>query len=809
MAVGVELATAYVSIVPSFRGIKKNLENGLSGGAANAAKKIEKPLVEGAKKAANKAAAAANKEFEYGMRPWVQKITSSIQGVFSRVGDGFQGLNMAKSLGANIASKDLEKLEVTTTKVSGSIRNKFGEMGLAVSNAFKSFSTSTAQTDTWGQRIFAAVGRADDAVVRFASNAGSRINSSVGGAFSSLNRNMGAAIGMSDKTAAKFGNMAKSAAGGIALTTASISALTLAAGAATVAVVGIGLAVAGINRLNTLQQANVAFEVMLGSADKAKAVMKDLTAFAQETPFPLDNIASAAKTLKAMGQDTDKLVPTLRAAGDAAAAMGTGAQGMKDISFIMGQIITKGKLEGDEIIQLAERGVNAGAILGNMLKVKSTEVGATFKKMGKSGKEAVDMLVKGIEEGTDGVNGSTAKMGGMLEKFKDTWEGRWSDMKAAFSRLGATIFEPLFVGGQATMAKMSKLMDTVGEKWKDFQKEFKESGASAAFDRLSDAIGKVVRALVPADGGFHNLADQILPAVRMTLNFVSEALEKLARWLDENQWIARALGYALVGLVIVFLLLGLAAFVIIFLLEAISVAMWALIGVITYGLYRAIVWLVENVPILLQTLWEYLKMSFWDLIDIIGEGLEFVWQLFKTALDIVSAIWETTFEILKAVVLTFFYFVTGQWDRIGDAWSNLGDRLGQIWGGVWGNIKDLAADSINFLVSLINGASGQINSLIDAINSIPGINIGSIPDIPKLASGGIATSATTAIVGEGAEPEAIIPLSKLESFVSANGVNNGETQIVINAAGADRHMLALIRSMVRTTGGGSVQKAFG
>ena len=54
----------------------------------------------------------------------------------------------------------------------------------------------------------------------------------------------------------------------------------------------------------------------------------------------------------------------------------------------------------------------------------------------------------------------------------------------------------------------------------------------------------------------------------------------------------------------------------------------------------------------------------------------------------------------------------------------------------------------------------------------------SIPSIPLLAEGGIATGATLAMVGEGQEPEAILPLSKLAGMLEgqSGGVGGSFSQ---------------------------------
>jgi hypothetical protein len=62
-----------------------------------------------------------------------------------------------------------------------------------------------------------------------------------------------------------------------------------------------------------------------------------------------------------------------------------------------------------------------------------------------------------------------------------------------------------------------------------------------------------------------------------------------------------------------------------------------------------------------------------------------------------------------------------------------------------------------------------------------------VPNIPLLAQGGIVTSPTLAMIGEGAGPEAVIPLSRMNEFGMGGGgnvtihVNGGDPQAVVDA----------------------------
>lgn len=90
---------------------------------------------------------------------------------------------------------------------------------------------------------------------------------------------------------------------------------------------------------------------MLGSADKAKNLLADLSEFAKRTPFELLGIRDVAKQLLAFGITNENLLGTLKALGDVAAGTGTG---LDRIAYAFGQVLAAGKLTGNELRQFTE-----------------------------------------------------------------------------------------------------------------------------------------------------------------------------------------------------------------------------------------------------------------------------------------------------------------------------------------------------------------------------------------------------------------------------------------------------------------------
>jgi SLT domain-containing protein len=96
---------------------------------------------------------------------------------------------------------------------------------------------------------------------------------------------------------------------------------------------------------------------------------------------------------------------------------------------------------------------------------------------------------------------------------------------------------------------------------------------------------------------------------------------------------------------------------------------------------------------------------------------------------------------------------------------------------------------INPLKQIIDLA-GRAASAVGAIAGGIGGAISAV--IPGLAEGGIVTSPTLAMIGEGGEPEAVIPLSQLDRYGGGGGIN-----ITINSTVADDRLGDVIVNALR------------
>lgn len=205
-----------------------------------------------------------------------------------------------------------------------------------------------------------------------------------------------------------------------------------------------------------------------------------------------------------------------------------------------------------------------------------------------------------------------------------------------------------------------------------------------------------------------------------------------------------------------------------FVTSPIGIAILAITALIAAG-----VWLYKN--------WDTVKAKAAQL----GAKISGIWTKINTAVTTAIASISSRFPVLGAVL-------SGLWKSVQDVWGNIKAIFSNIigfidnvfsgnWSAAWGNVvsifgnvfgelANIAKAPINAVISVINMVLSKINemkiSIPDWVPGVGGKTLGfNIPQIPMLATGGIATAPTLAMVGEGGEPEAVLPLSKLAQLL--------------------------------------------
>lgn len=222
-------------------------------------------------------------------------------------------------------------------------------------------------------------------------------------------------------------------------------------GGTVVAAYGAGmtaLAASFVRPAAQFEQFNVQLTTLEGSSAKAEQAMAWIEGFATRTPLSVEETVQAYARLKAFG--LDPTTGSLQAMVDTMAATGGGAEKLDGLTLALGQAWTKGKLQGEEAMQMLERGVPVWDLLAEAMGKSAAEV-QKLSEQGRLGREEITLL-------TDALG---ARYSGASERASQTWDGitsNLSDQWRRFQRLvmGSGLFDWM-------KGKLNGLLDTLDQ----------------------------------------------------------------------------------------------------------------------------------------------------------------------------------------------------------------------------------------------------------------------------------------------------------------------------------------------------------
>ena len=372
-----------------------------------------------------------------------------------------------------------------------------------------------------------------------------------------------------------------------------------------------------------------------------------------------------------------------------------------------------------------------------------------------------------------------------------------------------------------------------------------KSGASAdeVFAAMSDTFsGQADTAANTTQGKMKNLGIQMGELKESIGAAVAPLAEKLlpkfvafAGWIQKNQKLVVTLGAIIAGVAAAIILVNTAMTIwtaVTTAFTAVQAAFNAVMALNPIFLIVAAVVAIIAVLVLLQK-----EFGLFDgVIKFVGDSFSAVWDAIKAVFDWVTNNWKLLLAVITgpfglaiAFVVTFKDQIIGfignligwigtafktvldlilwpfkkAWegivffkDMVVSVFNGLKDLAGSIFDKVGGAFKGVINAVISNLEGGLNFAIKGLNIILDGIDKAAGpwVNFGEIPNVklPRLAEGGIVTGPTIAMIGEGREPEAVIPLSKLGSMGLGGGAN-----ITVNVNGGDPN--AIVRALQQYT----------
>ena len=193
------------------------------------------------------------------------------------------------------------------------------------------------------------------------------------------------------------------------------------------------------------------------------------------------------------------------------------------------------------------------------------------------------------------------------------------------------------------------------------------------------------------------------------------------------------------------------------------------------------------------TVWNFIKDIFTKVKNTVVNIWNAIYGWIRGKVTAIYTFYRDKFNAIRDAIANAFTTVRDKvvavWDKIMDKGRAAVDFIKGIGQGMWDGLKG----AVNFGIGLLNSAIRGFNKVIGAVNSVPGVNVPTIPEIPKLAQGGIVARPTYAMVGE-AGPEAVIPLSKLDRYITEG---KQKQDIVLTVKIGDRDITDMIESISR------------
>lgn len=189
-----------------------------------------------------------------------------------------------------------------------------------------------------------------------------------------------------------------------------------------------GLGALAVKSAADLEKLEASFVSLTGGVDQAAAMMKQLNEFTASTPFQIENVANAARQLIASGTEIGEVNNQLRFLGDIAATSGVT---IEEIAAIFAKVNAKGKVELENLNQLAERGVPIFKALADATGLPADSLGA-----GAVSVEQFNTVLKSFAE-----EGGFAA--GAMERLSQTAAGQFSTALDNLKVAGASIGELL------------------------------------------------------------------------------------------------------------------------------------------------------------------------------------------------------------------------------------------------------------------------------------------------------------------------------------------------------------------------------
>ena len=175
------------------------------------------------------------------------------------------------------------------------------------------------------------------------------------------------------------------------------------------------------------------FDVLVGSEEKSSKMLKEIAQFAQESPFDKMGLTENARQMLASGMEVEKVMTYLRQLGDVAAG---DKQKLDSLSLVMGQVMSKGKLDGQDKNQFVNAGFNP---LKELQKMHPEKTYAEIEKAMSKGAITAQHVAEAIQHATQ----EGGQFHNMTERTSKTLVGKLGSLMDDITTMAEELYQKL------------------------------------------------------------------------------------------------------------------------------------------------------------------------------------------------------------------------------------------------------------------------------------------------------------------------------------------------------------------------------
>lgn len=203
---------------------------------------------------------------------------------------------------------------------------------------------------------------------------------------------------------------------------------------------------------DTIENARIGFETLLGDAELANKKIEEIKAFAAKTPFDTMGVVSGVQQMLNSGWDVNNVMADMEIIGNAAAATGNSTEGFSRILTAINQMRMSGKVNAQDMMQLTNANLPGWLLMAEGLNMSVQELREATQKGTITAEQGIAGLLKGFE-----------KYDGMMDQIsKRTVSGIWSNIKDTFNiKVVERWGDGLKKGALDAFTKMADVLDVI------------------------------------------------------------------------------------------------------------------------------------------------------------------------------------------------------------------------------------------------------------------------------------------------------------------------------------------------------------